>query len=79
MHVSLTPYFESYVANKVESGRYNNASEVIREALRLLEAHDARESAKLAILKAEVQKGIDEADRSDFVDIDLEDLLATQR
>ena len=79
MHISLTSHFEAYVADKVESGRYNNASEVILEALRLLEAHDARESAKLAILKAEVQKGIDEADRGDFVDIDLEDLLTIER
>lgn len=36
MHLSLTPRLEEYVRGKVESGLYNNASEVVREALRLL-------------------------------------------
>jgi antitoxin ParD1/3/4 len=40
MNVSLTPELDKFVAGKVESGRYNSASEVVREALRLLEEHD---------------------------------------
>ncbi len=40
MNVSLTPELEEFVAGKVESGRYTSASEVVREALRLLEEHD---------------------------------------
>jgi antitoxin ParD1/3/4 len=40
MNVSLTPELEKFVAGKVESGLYNNASEVIREGLRLLKEHD---------------------------------------
>jgi antitoxin ParD1/3/4 len=39
MNVSLTPELEKFVGTKVESGRYNSASEVVREALRLLEEH----------------------------------------
>lgn len=42
MHISLTPALEGLVRAKVESGLYNNASEVVREALRLLAAQDAR-------------------------------------
>jgi antitoxin ParD1/3/4 len=38
--VSLTPELERFVDAKVESGRYNNASEVVREALRLLKEQD---------------------------------------
>lgn len=40
MNVSLTPELEQFVQDKVESGLYNNASEVIREGLRLLKEHD---------------------------------------
>ena len=40
MHISLTPELESRVKSKVESGLYNNASEVIREALRFMEIHE---------------------------------------
>ena len=40
MNVSLTPELERFVAVKVESGLYNNASEVIREGLRLLKEND---------------------------------------
>jgi len=40
MNVSLTPELENFVSAKVDSGRYNSASEVVREALRLLEEHD---------------------------------------
>jgi antitoxin ParD1/3/4 len=40
MNISLTPELERLVADKVASGLYNNASEVVREGLRLLEEHD---------------------------------------
>jgi antitoxin ParD1/3/4 len=40
VNVSLTPELEQFVTRKVESGLYNNASEVVREGLRLLKEHD---------------------------------------
>ena len=40
MNVSLTPELEKFIDGKVESGFYNNASEVVREGLRLLKEHD---------------------------------------
>lgn len=48
MNVSLTPEQEKFVSAKVESGRYNSASEVVREALRLLEDRDRARTAHLA-------------------------------
>ena len=48
MNVSLTPELDNFVASKVGSGRYNSASEVVREALRLLEDHDRTRAAQLA-------------------------------
>ena len=44
MNVSLTPELERYVQEKVRSGRYNSASEVLREALRSLQDQEARET-----------------------------------
>jgi antitoxin ParD1/3/4 len=58
MNVSLTPELEQFVDGKVESGLYNNASEVIREGLRLLKEHDEvrlkwREQIELGWLQAQ--------------------------
>lgn len=49
MNVSLTPQLEAMVRQKVETGLYNNASEVVREALRLMDVRDRRERLKAAI------------------------------
>ncbi len=62
MNVSLTPELEALIKQKVASGRYSTASEVVRDALRLLELRDKTNAEKLAELKAEIQKGIDSAD-----------------
>lgn len=57
MHVSLTPKLEELVRRKVESGLYNNASEVVREALRLMAAQDAQREARLAALRDALVEG----------------------
>ena len=57
MHVSLTPKLEELVREKVESGLYNNASEVIREALRLMQEYDEIRRLKLERLRDELAKG----------------------
>jgi antitoxin ParD1/3/4 len=54
MNVSLTPELDKFVADKVESGRYNSASEVVREALRLLEEHDRARGAQIAAFNKEL-------------------------
>jgi len=59
MNVSLTPQLEELVKRKVESGLYNSASEVMREALRLLEERDRVAEIKLQELRKEIQAGID--------------------
>jgi len=60
MHISLTDRLEAWVREKVESGLYNNASEVIREALRTQMRAEATREEKLEALRAEIQKGIDD-------------------
>jgi antitoxin ParD1/3/4 len=54
MNVSLTPELEKFVADKVKSGRYNSASEVVREALRLLEEHEKARGVQLAAFNQEL-------------------------
>ena len=64
MNVSLTPELEKYVEGKVDSGLYNNASEVIREGLRLLMEHD---EIRLK-WREQIERGWLQAQRGDLVD-----------
>lgn len=57
MNVSLTAKLEGYVKAKVKSGDYNNASEVVREALRELQERDAERRIKIRNLKAALSHG----------------------
>lgn len=59
MNINLTPQLEEMVRQKVESGLYSSASEVVREALRLMEEKDQLKSAKLDRLRADIQEGLD--------------------
>lgn len=59
MNVNLTPQLEELVRAKVESGLYGSASEVVREALRLMDEQDRIRAAKLEQLRAEVRRGLD--------------------
>ena len=68
MNVSLTPELEKFVSAKVESGRYNSASEVVREALRLLEEHDSARAAQLAEFNQELGRRLAALDRGEIVD-----------
>jgi antitoxin ParD1/3/4 len=60
MNVSLTPELETLVNEKVKSGNYNSASEVVREALRLLKEHDDLKRICREDVRREVIKGVDE-------------------
>ena len=68
MNVSLTPELEKFVSAKVESGRYNSASEVVREALRLLEEHELARAAQLAAFNQELGRRLASLERGERVD-----------
>ena len=74
MNVSLTPELEALVQAKVATGMYNNASEVIREALRLLKDHDLLNELKTQHLKRELSIGLSGLDRGEFSAESLEDI-----
>jgi antitoxin ParD1/3/4 len=79
MNVSLTPQLENYVKQKVATGMYNSVSEVMREALRLLEERDAIKEMKLEALRRDLQEGIDELDRGEGSPLNMEDIKAKAR
>ena len=56
-NVNLTPELDEFVLTKIESGRYENASEVIRAALRSLERDEKEYEAKLSALRAAIKQG----------------------
>jgi antitoxin ParD1/3/4 len=59
MNISLTPKLEGFVKAKVKTGDYNNASEVIREALRVLQEREADRKVQLRALKRLIREGED--------------------
>jgi antitoxin ParD1/3/4 len=69
MNISLTKELEMYITEKVTSGRYQTASEVVRAGLRLLEKNE-EEDTLLARLRAEAQIGIDQVARGEYTEYD---------
>ena len=68
MNVSLSPELQTYVLAKVKAGRYSSASEVVREALRLLQDHENARAAELAGFRSEVDRRLASLDRGEGVD-----------
>jgi len=66
--ISFTPEQAAFLAGCVSSGRYQSASEVVREAVRLLEHQLARREAELARARAMIQEGAEQLDRGEVVD-----------
>jgi antitoxin ParD1/3/4 len=59
LNINLTPQLEDMVRQKVAGGLYNSASEVVREALRLMEAQDQIRAVRLEQLRQDIQEGLD--------------------
>jgi len=70
MNVSLTPELEKLVQDKVKTGRYNSASEVVREALRLLEEQDQLRALRLEEVRKKIAEGLEALDRGEGLDGD---------
>jgi len=68
MNVSLTPELEALINERVESGRYRSASEVVREALRLLADQDDLRQAHLEEVRAKVATGLGQLDAGEGLD-----------
>ena len=73
LNVSVTPHFSKMIRNKVKSGRYANASEVVREALRRMEQDDLLGEGVEVVdpddWEAQVQKGMDSIAGGDYIEL----------
>lgn len=76
MNVSLPQGLADFVEKEVQSGAYSTASEVVRDGLRLLSEERAAYEEKLAILRREIQIGVDEVRAGKFSDRSVMDILA---
>lgn len=65
LNVSLTPELEELITDRVDSGRYLSASEVVREGLRLLEERDRVRDEALAEVRQKIEAGIASLDRGE--------------
>lgn len=77
-NVVLTDHQEEVIDRLVKSGRYQNASEVMRDGLRLIERREARESAKLEALREAARVGFADLDEGRFDNVpgaELEDYI----
>ncbi len=76
MDISLTSQLEKVVKEKVASGLYNSASEVVGEALRLLDDYDRLQQIKLERLRHDIQEGLDSGE---FAPLDIKEIKAEAR
>ena len=68
-NINLTDHFDKFIESSVESGRFSNASELVREGLRLLEQHEQENQAKIEWLRSAVQEGMDGIEAGDYIAI----------
>jgi len=74
-NINLTEHLDRFVEAGVTTGRYGNASEVVREGLRLLEQREREDQAKLDWLRKAAAEGFDQIDRGEGVELrSVEDL-----
>jgi antitoxin ParD1/3/4 len=76
MNVSLPAALAEFVEKEVASGNYATASEVVRDGLRMLREERAVYEEKLAILRREIQIGLDDVEAGRFSDRSVMDILA---
>jgi antitoxin ParD1/3/4 len=73
-NINLTPEQDAFVEKIVDDGEYQNASEAIRDALRVLQQRRKEDSLRLKALRVQIKVGADAIDRGDFVEVDDADL-----
>ncbi len=77
--IHITEQLNDWISSKVESGDYNNASEVLREGLRVLKARDEREALELELLRHKVGVGVEQANNGNFSDRNIGQIIADRQ
>ena len=70
VNISITPELDKFLQRRVKSGRYQTTSEVVREALRLLERQEKERDVSFRQLKAKLERGARQAERGELLDGD---------
>ena len=68
VNISITPELDAFLQSRVNSGRYQTTSEVVREALRLLERQERERDEAFEQLKAKLERGATEAEHGELLD-----------
>ena len=68
LNVDLTEHFDRFIETGIAAGRFSNASEVVREGLRLLEQREQEDKAKIEWLRAAAKEGFDQLDRGQGIE-----------
>lgn len=76
-NVSLTPEQDAFIDEVLEKGEYRNASEAMRDAIRVLQQRRAEDALKLDKLRVAIDQGIAALERGDYTEVEDEDLDAT--
>ena len=73
-NISLTAEQDAFVQEVVEAGEYQNASEAVRDALRVLQQRRKEDTLRLKALRAQIKAGTDALERGEFTEVDDADL-----
>jgi antitoxin ParD1/3/4 len=73
-NISLTAEQDAFIEKAVKSGEYQNASEAVRDALRVLRQRQREDALKLKALRAQIKAGVEALDRGEFTEIAGADL-----
>jgi antitoxin ParD1/3/4 len=75
-NISLTPEQDAFIEEAVKSGEYQNASEAVRDALRVLQQRRREDALKLEALRRRINFGTEALERGEFVEVDHTELDA---
>jgi antitoxin ParD1/3/4 len=75
-NISLTPEQNAFIEEAVKSGEYQNASEAVRDALRVLQQRRREDALKLEALRRQIDAGIEALEGGEFIEVDDNDLDA---
>lgn len=79
MNISLTDELAAIVNAKVQSGLYNNASEVMREGLRALIAQEEKRLLERDLIRKHIMQGLEQAERGEFSSLSVMDIAKEER
>jgi antitoxin ParD1/3/4 len=79
MNVSLSRQLQGFIEKKVRTGKYQTASELVREGLRLIEHRDTQRALELRRLREEIQVGLDQIEKGQVAPLDVKKIKAEGR